>query len=194
MPHLDRALTCARNGDDPELLAAIETQRAIYFLRTNDLERAAPAADALVAAAERTGIYVSLLNALLIRGTLTREQKRYADSERDFSRAIDVGKPLGEHPTVQNLRIELGKTWLAMGRSGDARDLLAPQARTLVTGHDIDAILWVETHTVLAAALYTLGDKPRARVTIAEADRVANAHPDRADVRALVDDWHAKHR
>ncbi len=194
MPYLDRALICTRQGDDPEMLAAIETQRAIYFLRTNDLEHAAPAADALVAAAERTGIFAALLNALLIRGTLARDQKRYADAERDFTRAIDAGKALGEHPVIQNLRVELGKTWLAQGRADEVRTLLAPQVLALAKGRDVDPILWVETHTVLAAALHALGDKARARTTVAEADRVVAANPNRPDLRALVDDWHAKHR
>ncbi|MGE0395962.1 MAG: protein kinase [Kofleriaceae bacterium] len=194
MPYLDRALVCANNGDDAEMIAAIETQRAIYFLRVGDLEKAAPAGDALVAAAEKTGSFTALLNALLVRGNIAKERKRYADAERDFLRAIESGKSLGEHPAIQNLRVELGRAWLGLNRPAEVRDMLAPQMTALAAGHDIDPMLWVETHTVLAAALHTLGDKPRARAAAAEADRIAKANPDRPDLRALVDDWRAKYR
>jgi tetratricopeptide (TPR) repeat protein len=196
MPYLDRALICARAGDDPEMLASIETQRTIYFLRIGDLEQAAPAADALVAAAERTGQFTSLLNALLVRGNVQKDRKRYVDAERDFVRAIELGKPLGEHPAIQNLRVELGRTWIALDRADEVRAMLTPQAHALVESSDleIDPILLVETHVVLAGALHALGDKARARAAVAVAARVAAAHPDRPDLRALVDDWHAKHR
>jgi serine/threonine protein kinase/tetratricopeptide (TPR) repeat protein len=194
MPYLDRALICARNGDDPEMIAAIETQRTIYYLRVGDLEHAAPAADALVAAAEQTGQFVPLLNALLVRGNVSKDRKRYADAERDLSRAIELGKPLGEHPAIQNLRVELGRAWIALGRADEVRAMLTPQVQALATNRDIDPMLVVETHVVLAAALHVLGDKPGARATVTEADRLASAHPDRPEFRALVDDWHAKHR
>ncbi len=194
MPYLDRALACARHGDDPELLSAIETQRTMYFLRIGDLERAAPAADALIAAADRTRGFTALLNGLLVRGTVERDLKRYANAERDFARAIEAGKALGEHPEIQNLRVELAKTWNAMGRSEEARALLTPQAHVLATDQVIDPLLVVETHTVLAAALHALGDKARARAAVTIADRVATAHTDRPDLRALVDDWRAQHR
>ncbi len=194
MPILERALICARNGDDAELPAAIETQRAIYFMRTGDLAHAVPAADRLVAAAERIDGFVPLLNALLIRGNLAKEQQRYVDAERDFVRAIERGKSLGEHPAIQNLRVELGRAWIALGRAEAVRAMLTPQVQAVAMGHDIDPILRVETHVVLAGALHALGDKRRARVAVAAAEQVAAAHPDRPDLRALVDDWHAKHR
>jgi tetratricopeptide (TPR) repeat protein len=194
MPYLDRALASARHGDDQELLAGILTQRAIFLVRTGDLERAAPAADALVVAAEGTGDLGSLLNALLVRGTVGRDRKRYGDAERDFSRAIERGKALGEHPAIQNLRIELGRTWIAMGRAAEARDMLTPQAQALAGGRDLDPVFRVETLVVLAGALHALGDKARARATISDAARVVAAHSDRPDLRALVDDWRAKHR
>jgi eukaryotic-like serine/threonine-protein kinase len=195
MLYLDRALTCARHGDDAEMVAAIETQRAIYYLRIGDLERAAPAADGLVAAAERFDDFVPLLNALLVRGNLGKERKQYAAAERDFLRALELGKPLGEHPAIQNLRVELGRTWIAMGRSNEVRDMLTPQAVAVVAaGGEIEPMLVVETHVVLAGALHALGDKRGAHVAVAVADRAAAAHPDRPELRALVDDWRATHR
>jgi tetratricopeptide (TPR) repeat protein len=194
MGYLDRALICARRGDDPQMLASIETQRTLHFLRVGDLDQAIPAADAQVSAAERTKGFVSLLDALLIRGNILKEAKRYADAERDFSRAIELGKPMGEHPAIQNLRVELARAWIALGRADEARAMLAAQTKALPSGGDIDPILRVETHVVLAGALHALRDKPGARAAIAEADRVAAAHPDRSDLRALVDEWHAKHR
>ena len=194
LPYLDRALICARNGDDSEMIAAVELQRAIYFLQTGDLARAAPAADSLVAAAEKSGDFNALLNALLIRGNIAKEQKRYADAERDFLRAIEHGKAMGEHPVIQNLRVELGRAWIALGRSADVREMLAPQARAVLQGTGVDPILAVETHVVLAGALHVLGDRARARTVVAEADRIAKANPDRPDLRALIDGWHATYR
>jgi tetratricopeptide (TPR) repeat protein len=194
MPYLDRALASANKGEDPEMIAAIETQRTIHYLRTGDLERAVPAADGLVAAAERAGGFAPLLNALLVRGNLSKERKHYPEAERDFLRAIEAGKELGEHPAIQNLRVELGRTWIAMGRSAEVRDMLTPQAQAVMAGRDIDPILLVETHIVLAAALHGLGDKSRARTIVAVADKIVADNPDRPDLRALVDEWHAKYR
>jgi len=194
MPYLERALVCARNGDDHEQVADIETQRAIYFLRIHDLEKAMPAGDALVAAAERTGSFTSLMNALLIRGNIEKDLKRYADAERDFLRALEQGKPMGEHPAIQNLRNELGRAWIALGRPAETRAMLEKQLGVLVTVDDIDPIIPLETHTVLAAALHALGDKPAARASMAEADKIIAANADRPDLREIVDGWRATHR
>ncbi len=194
MGYLDRALVCIRSGDDLERMAAVEMQRALHYQRIGDLDHAVLAADAQVAAAERTEGFRSILNALLIRGNILKEAKRYTDAERDLTRAIELGKPMGEHPAIQNLRVELGRTWIALGRSEEVRVMLSPQAQALVAGDNIDPMLWCETHVVLASALHVLGDEARARALVADADRIAKTHPDRPDLRALVDDWHARHR
>jgi tetratricopeptide (TPR) repeat protein len=192
-PYLDRALVSARNGDDVETIATVEALRADFFMRSGDLENAALATDGLVTAAEKTGNGYSLRHALLLRGILARDRKRNADSERDLVRALESGKGRGEVPDIQNLRNELARTWVGMGRAAEARDMLERQV-PLVSAEDVDPILRLETHVVLAAALFDLGDKPRARMTIAVADRIAKEHPDRPDLRALVDGWHAKYR
>ncbi|MFN0249008.1 MAG: protein kinase domain-containing protein [Kofleriaceae bacterium] len=193
MPYLDRALAAARNGEDAKTIASIETQRVIYFMHTGDLTKAAPAADSLVAAADKSGNLYARLNALLVRGVLRRDLQQYADSERDLVRALEIGKVSGENAAIQNLRVELGRTWIALGRAADARDMLARQVPLLPTTADIDPMLLVETQVVLASALHAGGDKIRARASITEADRIRKAHPDRPELGGLIDEWHAKH-
>ena len=83
---------------------------------------------------------------------------------------------------------------IALGRAEEVRVMLTPQVQALATGSDIDPMLVLETHVVLAGALDALGDKSRARASIAEADRLSAANPDRPDMHAVVNDWHAKHR
>ena len=192
MAYLDQGLICARNGEDQEMIAAIETQRTIYYLRIGDLAHAEPAANALVEAAGRTTSTNAKLESLLIRGNTLKDLERYADAERDFLRALEIGKPFGEHPAIQNLRVELGKTWNALNRASETRTMLEAQIEVLAT--DVDPILALETYTTLASALHALGDKPRARELAGEAARISRKNPDRADLRATVIDWYAKHR
>ncbi len=198
LPPLERALVLARRGDKLAEVEYLELQLAMYFVRVGDLDRAAKRADSLIATTERASgpTSTSLIEQLLLRGYIAREQKRYADAERDQVRALELGKQLGDdqHPGLLNLRVELGKTLIASGRPEAARVMLAPQGAALLARSDIDLTIVVETQVVLANALHALGQRAEMRHAITAAEKLAKATPDRPDLQQLVDAWRATHR
>ncbi len=195
MPWIERAQHCARDSGDADTHVAINNTRAIYFMSIGDMEHAVPATDALVASAEATRSFYALQAALLIRGNLRKDLGKYIDAERDFLRALELVKPMGEVAPVHNLRNELGRTWIALGRAAEARDMLTTQLPLLTTtGAEADPIVALETHTVLADACYVLGDKPRARTLFAVAEKIVADHPERPDLAAIAKDYRATHR
>ncbi|MBK9035379.1 MAG: serine/threonine protein kinase [Myxococcales bacterium] len=195
---LERAAALARAANLDGELARIQSRLAVHYVGVGQLDRAAASGAEQVRALEQTlGPSVgALVEPLLLVGYVAREQGHLADSRAAFDRALAIAETeLGDdHPATHNLRVELGKTLVALGEVTAARDLLGGRAAALAGRTDLDPLIIVETHTVLADALWALGDRTAARAAIAVARKVVAAAPDRRDLPPPVEGWAAAHR
>ena len=174
---------------------AIQSRLAVFLLEAGDLTGAAAAVAAAIATIEHAqGPNASdLMDPLLLIAYIAREQGHLADSRRDFQRALAIGEAaLGSgHPSVHNLRIELAKTLLASRQPAAAEAILAPVLAATAARSDLDLMIVVESHLVLAGVRRAQHDRAAARVLAAAAMARAAAAPDRADVAATVAAWRA---
>lgn len=197
LAQLERALAIARRVDDRSKIDRLLNRLAIAYVGYGKLDQAAAVGDEVVRAIEaRAGTSADeLIDPLLLVGYVARERGQLAPSRAALERALTIGAATvgDDHPSAHNLRVELAKTMIAAGALAEARDLLAPRAVALAGRTDLDLLIVVETHTVLADARWRLRDRAGARAAAAIARRVATTSG-RADLIGLVDGWDAAHR
>jgi serine/threonine protein kinase/tetratricopeptide (TPR) repeat protein len=194
---LERGLEIARKLDDADQIARLLNRLGIAYVGMGQLDRAAETGAEIVRRIEAADgpNDGDLIDPLLMVGYVAREQGRLEDSRAAFLRALAIGQATvgDDHPGVHNLRVELAKTHLAAGRTAEARALLAPRAAALAPRTDLDLLIVVETHAILAEAQWRLGQRAAARATAAVARRIAASAPDRPDLAAVVAEWSTRH-
>jgi tetratricopeptide (TPR) repeat protein len=181
-------------GSDDELIAEILNSLGMAYAQRHDLKKA----ETLFLEVVRTkrgaeGIAFSTANALNNLAQIHRDQRKYADAEREHRQSLEITISLlgSSHPEVGIARGSLGMLYLSMGRLDDAKAQLLESLRIMEQTDPLIPGRIVRILHILSEVYLRQGNVTESEEALARAVGIARKNPSDPETAKVLEAYSA---